>query len=121
MAKHNDLGKSGEDAAIAHLIKQGYRILHRNWRSGHFELDIVAEKGDELIVVEVKTRSNTLFSLPEEAVDEHKVRRIVRAADAYVRQYEIDSPVRFDIITAVGRPGKLNIEHIEEAFTSPLF
>ena len=62
MAKHNDLGKAGENAAVAYLEQKGYLIRDRNWRKGHFELDIVAAKDNELIVVEVKTRSNTLFA-----------------------------------------------------------
>ena len=56
MAKHNDLGKAGENAAAAYLEKEDYLIRHRNWRKGHFELDIVAAKDNELVVVEVKTR-----------------------------------------------------------------
>lgn len=64
MAKHNDLGKAGENAAVAYLEQKGYLIRNRNWRKGHFELDIVAAKDNELIVIEVKTRSNTLFAEP---------------------------------------------------------
>ena len=75
MAKHNDLGKAGENAAVAYLEQKGYCIRDRNWRKGHFELDIVAAKDNELIVVEVKTRSNTLFAEPEDAVDLPKIRR----------------------------------------------
>ena len=63
MAKHNDLGKAGENAAVAYLEQKGYLIRDRNWRKGHFELDIVAAKDNELIVVEVKTRSNTRLSI----------------------------------------------------------
>lgn len=54
MAKHNDLGKAGENAAVAYLEQKGYLIRNRNWRKGHFELDIVAAKDNELIVIEVK-------------------------------------------------------------------
>lgn len=120
MAKHNDLGKAGENAAVAYLEQKGYLIRDRNWRKGHFELDIVAVKDNELIVVEVKTRSNTLFAEPEDAVDLSKIRRTVRAADAYIRLFQIDAPVRFDIITIVGDNENFKIEHIEEAFYPPL-
>ena len=48
MAEHNDLGKSGENAAVAYLEQKGYLIRDRNWRRGHFELDIVAAKDNEL-------------------------------------------------------------------------
>lgn len=59
MAAHNTLGKTGEDAAVAYLERNGYTINHRNWRKNRLELDIVAVKDGLLIVVEVKTRSNT--------------------------------------------------------------
>lgn len=54
MAEHNLLGKAGEDAAVDYLERHDYVIRHRNWRKGHFELDIVAAKNGELIIVEVK-------------------------------------------------------------------
>lgn len=121
MATHNELGKSGENAAAAYLEKKGYVIRHRNWRKGHFELDIVAAKDGELIVVEVKTRSNTEFARPEDAVTLPKIRRTVRAADAYIKIFQLDSPVRFDIITVVGDEGNFEVEHLKEAFYPPLF
>ena len=95
MAEHNELGKAGENAAVAYLEEHGYLIRHRNWRKGHFELDIVAAKENELVIVEVKTRSNTLFAQPEEAVDLPKIKRTVRAADAYMKLFQIDVPVRY--------------------------
>jgi putative endonuclease len=121
MAEHNLLGKAGEDAAVDYLERHDYVIRHRNWRKGHFELDIVAAKDNELIVIEVKTRSNTLFAEPEDAVDLPKIRRTVRAADTYIRLFQIDSPVRFDIITIVGDEINFKVEHIEEAFYPPLY
>ena len=66
MAEHNLLGKAGEDAAVDYLERHDYVIRHRNWRKGHFELDIVAAKNGELIIVEVKTRSDTDFALPQD-------------------------------------------------------
>lgn len=121
MAKHNELGKAGEDAAVAYLEKEGYVIRDRNWRKGHFELDIVAVKDNELVVVEVKTRCNTEFTQPEDAVDLPKIRRTVRAADTYIKFFQIDVAVRFDIISVVGENGNFKIEHIKEAFYPPLF
>ena len=121
MAKHNELGKAGENAAVAYLEQQGYIIRDRNWRKGHLELDIVAVKDLELIVAEVKTRSNTQFAEPEDAVDLPKIRRTVRAADTYMKLLQIDIPVRFDIITVVGNDGDFKIEHMKEAFYPPLF
>ncbi len=121
MAKHNTLGKAGEDAAASYLEQNGYRILHRNWHKNHLELDIVAEKEDQLVVVEVKTRTNNRYIEPQEAVNWQKIRHIVVAADAYIKHFGIDAPVRFDILTVTGKPNDFNIEHIENAFYPPLF
>ncbi|MDR0988586.1 MAG: YraN family protein [Prevotellaceae bacterium] len=120
MAAHNDLGKAGEEMAVAYLERNDYVIRHRNWRKNHLELDIVAAKDNELIVVEVKTRANTDYMDPEEAVTPQKIRRIVTAADAYVKHFGLDNSVRFDIITLVGSEGAFTLHHIEDAFKIPL-
>lgn len=119
MAEHNELGRTGEDDAVDYLMQEGYRILDRNWRSGHKELDIVAEQDGVLVVVEVKTRRDARYGKPEDAVSPMKIRRIVLAADAYVRLHRIDLPVRFDIITVLGPGHSLN--HIIDAFRSPVW
>ena len=119
MAKRNETGKDGESVARAFLEKQGYRITHTNWHWHHYELDIIAVKEDELIVVEVKTRSEDFLLSPEDAVDTKKIRRIVAAADAYVRYFNIDLPVRFDIVTLIKKETGFLIDHIEDAFYAP--
>lgn len=119
MANHNDLGKIGEETAAVYLEEQGYIILHRNWRKVHLEIDIIAAKDDELIFVEVKTRSDDAFQDPIEAVGRQKMRRLLRAADAYLKQMKNRVYIRFDIITLVGVPGNFKIEHYPDAF-SPL-
>ncbi len=121
MASHNLLGKEGEDAAAQYLLHEGYILLDRNWRSGKKELDIVAQKDDTLIIVEVKTRRNNSFGNPEDAVTDVKIRRIVASTDAYIRKNCIDLPVRFDIITVTGTNQPFRIEHIQEAFYSPVW
>lgn len=120
MAIHNLLGKAGEEAAASYLERQGYVIRDRNWRKNHLELDIVALKDQELVVVEVKTRRNTDYIQPQDAVNWQKIRRIVIAADAYIKHYGLDLPVRFDIVTVVGDASSFQIEHIREAFYPPL-
>jgi putative endonuclease len=120
MASHNILGQRGEEAAVSYLLQKGYVIRHRNWRKGHFELDIVAAKANDLVVIEVKTRRNTNFTLPQDAVTENKIKRTVWATDAYIRFFRLDIPVRFDIITVVGQEGDFHIEHMEAAFCSPV-
>lgn len=121
MAKHNALGKAGEDYAAAYLVKEGYVIRHRNWRCGRKELDIVAQRDGELVVVEVKTRSSDEFGAPTEAITDRKIRNIVSSADAYLRRYRVDMPVRFDVITLIGRAGHFTLDHICGAFVSPVW
>ncbi len=121
MAEHNELGKEGEEAVAVFLTEKGYHILHRNWRSGRKELDLVAEHSGELVVVEVRTRRNDCYGNPEETITNKKIRRIVASADAYVRKFAIDLPVRFDVITVIGMIAPFQIEHIEDAFYPPIW
>ena len=121
MAVHNEFGKDGEEAAVIFLERKGYRICHRNWRSGKKELDIVAVCDNELVVVEVKSRRNRFYGNPEDAVTERKIRKIVSSTDAYIRKFAIDLPIRFDIITVTGNQSPFEIEHIEGAFYAPVW
>ena len=120
MAKQNRIGKEGEEEACKYLTEKNYTVLDINWRWRHYELDIVASTGSELVIIEVKTRSGSYLLPPKEAVDRGKVKRLVAAADAYVQRFEIDKPVRFDIITLVKRETSYEIEHLEDAFYAPL-
>ncbi len=120
MAAHNEFGKRGEDLAVNYLLSKSYTIHQRNWRCGHKELDIVAEKDGVLVIVEVKSRRNTEFGLPEDAMTYKKIRRIINSTDAYLRKYAIDLPVRFDLITVTGEHDS-QINHIQDAFHPSLF
>ena len=119
MAQHNETGHWGEELACEKLITDGYAICQRNFRIGHYELDIIAMKGNRIVFVEVKTRTN-LNSDPIEAIDNKKILRMVRAANTYVTTFDIPHEVQFDIITIVGTPDNYTLEHIPDAFTAPL-
>lgn len=121
MSEHNIFGVEGEDIAAEFLKQKGYSILDRNWRSGHKELDIVAAKEEQLVFVEVKTRKGTYYGRPSDAVSPNKMRLIALAADAYVRCYRLDMPVRFDIISIIGSGERMKVEHIEDAFRTPVW
>ena len=120
MAEHNQVGKDGEATAAEYLKNKGYQILHTNWRTGRYELDIVAKTDDELIIVEVKTRSGIPLEMPELAVDKQKINHIVIAADLYIKMFNIDLPARFDIISITGYHPNYIIDHIEDAFYPPV-
>ena len=118
MARHNILGIKGEDMACSFLESKGYSILERNWRWRKLELDIIAMKDGELVIVEVKTRRNNCFGEPENAITDYKIRNIINAADVYVKKKRTDMPVRFDIISVTGQKEKeFEINHIEDAFS----
>lgn len=116
MAHHTDLGKKGENIATAHLIGKDYKILERNWRYVKDEIDIIAETEDFIVFVEVKTRSTSFFGEPEESVNEKKEKFLIRAADEYIIQKDIDKEARFDIISIVIESNKQTVRHIEDAF-----
>lgn len=119
MARHNDTGRFGENAAADYLVSQGYAIVERNWRCGRMEIDIVAQRGNRLAIVEVKTRTN-FDEDPMEAVDRKKQLAMVRAGVAYLNAYKLPHELQFDIIAISGTPEKYNLEHLEDAFYPPL-
>lgn len=116
MAEHNDFGKIGEEKAYRFLLKKKYKVRARNWQYKKSELDIVAEKNDKLIVIEVKTRSSEFFESPKEAVTLKKQRQIILGANAYIEEFNIDMECQFDVVSVVILDGKVDIEHIQDAF-----
>ncbi|HIP35732.1 MAG TPA: endonuclease [Crocinitomix sp.] len=116
MAQHNELGKKGERLAKRFLIEKGYKILATNYRFKHLEVDIIAQQGEELIVVEVKTRQNEYLAGPEVTVTKSKQKAIVKVANAYVVENDIDLEIRFDIVSIILNDNETKIEHLEDAF-----
>ena len=116
MAEHNDLGQKGEELALAYLRKKGYKILETNWRHAKDEIDIIAKDKDELVIVEVKTRSSNYFGEPEVFVNRTKQKFLVRGANEYVIKKDIDDDTRFDIISVVIGKNQTKVHHIEDAF-----
>lgn len=116
MSQSNILGKKGEEWAIEYLKNKGYKIMATNWHYGHAEIDIIAEKDNILAIIEVKTRWTNYFGEPEEFVSRKKQRLIIQAADAYIRQHNINKEARFDIISILYNNNEHKITHIEDAF-----
>lgn len=115
--KRHDFGRHCEFMARTYLEQQGYLILETNWRSGHKEIDIIAKEKDTLVIVEVKARKNEDFINTENAVDEKKMRNLIRAAHNYILIKNLDCETRFDIITLVlDEKGEYKLNHIKDAF-----
>lgn len=119
MARHNELGKWGEQYAADYLQSIGYDIIERDWRIGHRDIDIIARTGDgtTVVFVEVKTRTSDVVTKPDDAVDIKKIRNIGYAANNYIKTKGIVDEVRFDIISIIGNNKEnAQLEHIIEAF-----
>jgi len=116
MAEHNELGKLGEELAVAFLQENNYVILQKNWTFQKAEIDIIAQKGNTLAIIEVKTRSSIEFGLPQDFVKPKKIQLLVKAVNEYVISNNLEVDVRFDIIAVSKENNEYKIEHIEDAF-----
>ncbi|MFT5250394.1 MAG: putative endonuclease [bacterium] len=117
MAHHNELGKLGEKIASDYLLKNGYEVLAQNFYFDKAEIDIIAKKDNNtLVVVEVKTRNSDFFGDPQEFVTPSKIKLLVKAANEYVISNGLDMEVRFDIIAVIKNKTIEKIEHFENAF-----
>ena len=116
MAKHNELGKKGEQLAVDFLLIKGYDIIERNYHFDKAEVDIIAKQKDVLAIIEVKTRSTADFGNPQDFVKPKQIQRLVKAVDEYITVNDLEVEVRFDIIAIIKEDTQFNIEHLENAF-----
>jgi len=113
MAKHMTTGHKGEAIAEKTIAAQGYRILERNWRYKHLEIDLIALDGDTLAFVEVRTRNDSQFGEPYESIGRGKIRKLARAANIYINQQNYGGEIRFDIVSVIlpqNLPSGIHIE-----------
>ena len=111
------LGSLGEDIAAKYLQEQGYKILHRNFRSRYGEIDIICGREQSVIFVEVKTRTNTSFGSPEESITKTKQQHIHKVALIYLETYPYSfQEIRFDVIGIIMDGSEPKLNHLEAAF-----
>lgn len=108
-------GEQAEAIAAEFFLKEGYTIRERNWRLDRYEVDLILEKERTIIFVEVKARQPGRQD-PVEAVDRNKRRRIMIAADVYLRRMPVLYQYRFDIFTVIGTPDNYKTFHYPDAF-----
>lgn len=99
MASHNELGRNGETLGKTFLEKQGYEILHLNWKHSFYEIDIIAVKENVLHFIEVKTRRSHRFGLPEESVDQKKLEKMMQASEEFTYQFPQWKKVQYDVLS----------------------
>ncbi len=112
---HIRTGQLGESMAQHHLQQQGYTILQKNYRYKRAEIDIIAQKEELLVFIEVKTRATDIFGYPEEAVNARKEKLLVNAAEEFILALGWEHDIRFDIISVTLTSPPV-IHHIEDAF-----
>ena len=113
------LGRRGEDLAAAQLVRDGYRVVDRNYRCPLGEIDLVARDGESVVFVEVKTRSSRAFGTSAEAVSRSKQARLLRLADCYLRERGLGNPpCRFDVVAVDAAWEPPLVEVIRDAFSA---
>ena len=115
----HELGRLGEARAGEYFEASGFRLLARNYRFGRREVDLVVQRGDLVVFVEVKTRAGDGFGAPEDAVTRLKQREIELVALEYLTRHGLDDvDVRFDVLSVVATPrGEVDrIVHLEDAW-----
>ena len=118
--RKSDTGRRGEELALAWLLERGFRLLDRNWRSRHKEIDLLMERDGRLHVIEVKTltapMSAQLAIQPFEKVDGAKRRNLAEAARRYAAEKRFDGEIQFDIVSVILDGDQARVDYIPEAF-----
>ena len=116
MYLYHELGKIGEDIASKYLSKNNYEIIERNFRCKQGEIDIIAKEKDEIVFIDVKTRSSVVCGRPSEAVDETKQKHIKKATKYYIYLNKLENYyIRIDVIEVYFKNNKFYINHIKQA------
>ncbi len=116
MTTHTDLGRLRESLAVGYLLENNYVILERNWRFQKAEIDIIAKKEAQIIIVEVKTRTSNYFGDPQSFVSEEKIKLLLHAANQYLVSNNITLETRFDILAIIKNKSTQEISHLKDAF-----
>ena len=115
---HIELEKAGEFMAMVFLKNKGLKLINMNWRWSNLEVDLIMQEKNILVFVEVKTRSNGSYILPEYSVNHKKMQNLIKAAEQYLYIHKLDCEVRFDIVSISNFPKSPNIVHFKDAFYS---
>lgn len=113
-----DFGRMGEDYACAYLVDKGMKLVTRNFRCKHGEIDLIMREGSFFVFVEVKSRRSRLYGEPIEAVNSFKQRHIRYTAEAFLlAQHKSDQRIRFDVVEVMMERGReMKVRHTKNAF-----
>lgn len=116
----SEIAIAGEEIAATFLKNNGYNILYKNWRHSNIgEIDIIASKNNEIVFVEVKTRTNHSFGEPIDSINQIKQKKIIKLAQVFISQnsFSPNTSFRFDAIGII-LAKKIEINHIQSAYTA---
>jgi len=116
LARHNDIGKKGEELAKHFLVQSGFNILEKNWRYRRLEVDFIAVKSEVVHFVEVKTRTSEHMGRPEDLVTDAKMESLIEASEVYTEQNPLYERVQFDILSILIQLNKTSYLLIEDVF-----
>jgi len=111
-----DIGKRGEDLAVALCKEKGLTIIEQNFRTPFGEIDIIAKDGNIFVFIEVKARTGDAYGAPFEAVTKRKREKISKVAMSYMKRFRKEVPARFDVISISMKSGSPALEYIQDAF-----
>ena len=112
-----ETGDRGEDVCARYYEKHGYTVIARNFHSRYGEIDVIAESDTQLVFIEVKTRAEGQATLPCEAVDQKKMRRLTQTAQMFLTQYDKERQMQFDVFEVLTRDGRpVKCRRLENAF-----
>jgi putative endonuclease len=114
------LGHSGESLAAGFLEKKGYTILERNYRTSYGEIDLIANQGDTIVFIEVKTRASSSLGPPEISITRRKAEHMRYAAECFIQEHpDLRNEWRIDVISVQIQVNEMPplIEHFENAIT----
>ncbi len=115
MYKRHILGKRGEELAVEYLKDKGYKILERNFMCKQGEIDIIAKDKDYVVFIEIKSRTNTKYGFPLEAITEEKLKHILLSASYYLHIKNLENNnVRIDAIEVYIKEEKYYVNHIKQ-------
>lgn len=115
MYLYHELGRIGEDIAAKYLVNSNYEIIERNFRCKQGEIDIIAKEDDEIVFIEVKTRSNVACGRPSEAVNQVKQKHIKKTTKYYIYLNKLENHyIRIDVIEVYLKNNKFYINHIKQ-------
>ena len=98
---HNQTGRKGEALAVDYFEKKGFEIIHRNWRSGRYEVDIIASYNGVLHFIEVKTRTSAAYGHPEDNVTPKKIKFLIDASEAFLYEFPQWKRIQFDVLSVL--------------------